>query len=195
MNVSNMLLVGATARNTGKTTFCCTFLDKWKDKFNIIGLKLTIIGDEKRACPHGNASCRVCSEFAGNYEIEEEANNSGGKDTQKILAAGANKVFWVRSLIGYVPEAFDVFMTKIPPKSIIVCESNVLVKFITPGVVVAMCRAGVKKESLKSTADLLLGKADFVCDIAEPGSVEAALDKINVTCDKGQISITKSISS
>ena len=182
-----MLLVGSTARNTGKTTFCLAFLDKWKDKFDIIGLKVTTIREGKGICHHGNDGCGACTSFSGNYEIIEETNKSGGKDTSKLLAAGAKKVFWIRALTGYVQEALDVFMTQFSSKHIIVCESNALIGFVTPGVSVLMHRNSVAK--IKPSADFFLKRADFVCDISEPSNIETVLDKIEIECAKERINL------
>ena len=187
MDIPNMLLVGSTARNTGKTTFCVAFLNKWQDKFDIIGLKVTAIRKGKSACPHGNHECGVCASLVGNYEITEETNKSGEKDTQKLLAAGAKKVFWIRALTEYVQEALDVFMAQIAPGHMIVCESNALTAFITPGASVLMHRNDAMQ--IKPSAKLFMQNADFVCDISEPGNIETVLGKIEVSRAEGQISL------
>jgi len=189
MDIPNMLLVGSTARNTGKTTFCLAFLEKWKDKFDAIGLKVTTIREGKGMCHHGNNGCGVCTSFSGNYEIIEEKDRSGEKDTRKLLAAGAKRVFWIRALDEYVQEATNAFMAEIPPEHIVVCESNALSDFVKPGASVLMHRAGI--ESIKPSAELFMKKADFICDISQAENIEAVLDKIELSCVEGRVIVTR----
>ena len=182
IDVPNMLLVGSTARNTGKTTFCLAFLERWKNKFDIIGLKVTNVRDGNGICHHGNEGCGVCASFAGNYEIIEEADKSGEKDTQKLLAAGAKKVFWLKAVNDCVEEALNIILSGISKNSIILCESNSLSEIVRPGVSLLMRKSGITQ--VKPSAALFIEKADFVADISEPGSIEAVLDKIEVS-EKG----------
>ena len=188
MDIPNMLLVGSTARNTGKTTFSLAFLNKWKDKFDVVGLKVTSIREGQGICHHGNDGCGVCSSFSGNYEIIEETDTAGGKDTQKLLAAGAKKVFWIKAINGCVEEALSIVLPEVSQSSIIVCESNSLTQIVRPGVSVLMRKSGITQ--IKPSAIPFIEKADFAADISEPGSIDSVLDKIQVSKDEKGVSLS-----
>ncbi|MCL2029438.1 MAG: hypothetical protein FWG97_03380 [Deltaproteobacteria bacterium] len=178
LDIPNMLLAGSMARNTGKTTFCLAFLDRWKDKFEVIGLKATNAGDGQGACRHGNDGCGACFSFAGNCEIIEETDNSGPKDTQKLLAAGAKKVFWIKARSGRLKEALNMVLPEISKDRLIVCESTSLAEIARPGVSVLMSKGGLTQ--VKPSAAAFMEKADFVADVSEPGRLGAVLDQIEV---------------
>jgi hypothetical protein len=179
-----MLLVGSTARNTGKTTFCTEFIRKWREKRDIIGIKITTIHAEKGPCPRGEEGCGVCSSFIGDYEIIEENDPLGRKDTCTLLAEGAKKVYLVRSLPHRLSEAVDRVMALSPEDAIIVCESNALASIVTPGVIVVTHRPGV--DNIKPSAKPMLEKADLTVNVGEPGSLRQALEKIEITYNGGE---------
>ena len=179
MNYPNMLLVGSTARNTGKTTFCLAFLEKWGKSFDIVAVKVSTVAKEGALCHHGDFGCGACSSFSGKYEISVETDPTGKKDTNLLLNAGASKVFWIRTLKSSALEAFESIMGKLPESSIILCESNVLFEFITPGLAVLMHRSGI--ENVKQSSELFREKADFICDISQPHAIEDVLRNVNVS--------------
>jgi len=184
-----MLLVGSTARNTGKTTFCLDFIERWGCEYNVVGLKVTTIREGEGVCHHGDDGCGACASFSGKFEVIEETDLKGKKDTNMLLAAGASRVFWIRTLKEYAAEAFEAVKAYIPTDSIITCESNVLSDLITPGVSVLMHKTGI--DNIKPSAEAFKQKAGFVCDIYEPNAIAAVLDKIVVTSERGQISLKK----
>ncbi|MCL2391374.1 MAG: hypothetical protein FWC66_02035 [Oscillospiraceae bacterium] len=185
MKMPHMLLVCSTARNTGKTFFSVSFIERWKSSVDIVAIKVTTVSDSEKVCHHGADGCGACSSFKGNYEIIEETESFGKKDTNMLLAAGAKKVYWIKTMKDYAFEAFDSI--DIPAGSFIVCESNALSKHVIPGALVLMHKTGV--EDIKSSAEALLKNADFVCDIAKPHSVDNVLGKLNISHKNGQIRI------
>ena len=188
MYVPNMLLVGATARNTGKTTFCAEFIRKWREACDVTGVKITTIHTDDNHCHHGDDGCGACTSFDGDYEIIEERNSSCGKDTCSLLQAGALRVFWVRTKVLRLAEATESVMSLIPKNSVVVCESNSLSGFITPGVIVVTHRSDVA--DIKPSAKPMLEKADFTVDVSDPESLDAALGSIGVETADGGILLT-----
>ena len=93
--VRGMLMVGAAGRNAGKTEFACSVIRKFGRGHEIVGAKVTTIGQRGGACPRGGEGCGVCSSLEGNYCITEETGALPGKDTSRLLAAGARRVFWL----------------------------------------------------------------------------------------------------
>jgi len=173
-----MLLVGATARNTGKTTFCTGFIRKWTAHFDIIGVKVTTVHDEKAHCHHGNVGCGVCTNFKGEFDITEESVMIDGKDTCELLKAGAAKVYWIKANKNSLADAFSNLISKIPKSALIVCESNSLSSVVTPAVIVVSSRTDVS--DMKPSAGPMLEKADFIVDVSDQGNLLAVLDSILV---------------
>ena len=188
MHIPNMLLVGATARNTGKTTFCAEFIRKWREAYDIIGIKITTIHTYDSHCHHGDGGCGACSSFDGGYEITEERDSSCGKDTCSLLQAGALKVFWVRAKVLMLADAAASIMSRIPRDTVVVCESNSLSGYVTPGVIVVTHRGDVAE--IKPSAKPMIEKAGFTVDVSDPESLSAALGGIGVVSSHGGILLT-----
>ena len=188
MIIPNMLLVGSTARNTGKTTFCTEFIHKWRELNKIVGVKITTIHDENCHCHHGENGCGACTSFRGDYEIVEEVGTSGNKDTSDLLRAGANKVYWVRAKKWRLAETAERVMAMISNDAVVVCESNSLSEFVSPGAIVVTNRRGI--EDIKPSALPMLEKADFIVDISEPESLKTALDSISVEFSENRVRLT-----
>jgi len=188
MTIPNMLLVGSTARNAGKTSFCSAFIEKWKDKYDIVGLKVTTMPGDEKKCHHGDGGCGACTSFSGSFEIVEETSNSGTKDTSMLLAAGAKKVYWIKTERNHAQTAVNSLLPTLTSDCIIVCESNVLSEFITAGVSVLIHRAGA--ENLKPSAESFKEKADFICDVFIPDSIDLILSKIFVSKQDEQTAIS-----
>jgi hypothetical protein len=129
----NVLLIGANARNAGKTTLACSLIRKFSFDFPLIGLKVTrtCIREEQFHGTHGEP------ELEG-WFLNEEINYSGTKDTHRMLEAGAQKVFYLRSNEDKIEEAFLSFMKEIGKNSLIVCESRSLRRFIKPAIFIMM---------------------------------------------------------
>ena len=98
INIPGMIMIGAGDRNIGKTEFACSLIRKFSSRRNIIGIKVTTIDETRGGCPHGGDGCGVCASLQGNFCITEETDSKPDKDTCRMLAAGATKVFWLRVL-------------------------------------------------------------------------------------------------
>ncbi len=176
LNIKNMLLVGSTVRNIGKTTFASSIINKWKDEYPIIGLKITTIHDKSGKCQHGNEGCGICTNIKDNYVILEEKSENK-KDTGVLLSSGAMKVYWIRSLKDKLFEAINEFLNMIPKNTIIVCESNTLRKYVKPGVFVMMTKENSGK--IKETALNVINEADFLVDL-DLNSIDDVIGKIKI---------------
>lgn len=183
-------VIGSTSRNSGKTTLAVSLIqmiNDSKDKIggkppsywlptsglrakdadlllhhaahSLIGLKLTVTDDGGK-CAHGGKGCGACSDFDGDFCILEEKSRDRKKDTGYMLAAGAERVFWVRTKRYALREAFDRFLSKVSEKSIVVCESNSVTDVVTPDCYIVMHNKDAV--DLKPSAEQSLRKADFV---------------------------------
>ncbi|MBN2592892.1 MAG: molybdenum cofactor guanylyltransferase [Sedimentisphaerales bacterium] len=133
IRLDGMLMIGSAGANVGKTELACALLNKFGKNHNIIGIKVTTIKDKDGQCPRGGEGCGVCSSLEGNFCITEETNRSSGKDTARLLEAGAGRVFWMRVLKQHLVEGTTALLDVIGPEAMSICESNSLRQAVEPG--------------------------------------------------------------
>jgi molybdenum cofactor guanylyltransferase len=121
-----MLMIGAAGRNAGKTEFACRLIQKFCSAHAITGLKVTTIRERGGACPRGGQGCGVCSSLQGNYCLTQELGENPEKDTARLLAAGAERVYWLRVMKEHLAEGLAAVRERIGPDRITICESNSL---------------------------------------------------------------------
>jgi molybdopterin-guanine dinucleotide biosynthesis protein A len=160
IDIPGMIMVGAGYRNTGKTEFVCSLIRKFSSLHNIIGIKVTTINERNGDCPRGGESCGVCARLEGNFCITEETNNISNKDTCRMLAAGAKKVFWLRILKSHLEEGITALLEVIGNDQIMICESNSLRNIVEPGLFL-MVRNG-KATRCKLSAEEVIGYSDDI---------------------------------
>ncbi|WP_369703000.1 hypothetical protein [Clostridium moutaii] len=172
-----MILIGSTARNSGKTTLAISIINKYKLIRPVVALKVTTIQDKNGKCIHGGEGCGVCSSLKGNFEITEELNLSSNKDTSLLLAAGAENVYWLKTLKNNIYEGFKEFITQIPENALIVCESNSLRKVVNPGVFVMI--KNTQDSQMRKSASEVIDQADIIIENNFNDNFEKVIKKID----------------
>ncbi|MDI3537542.1 MAG: hypothetical protein PWP30_2024 [Eubacteriaceae bacterium] len=157
-NMPNMILIGSTARNIGKTRTAVSMIEKLKLNRPVIGLKITCIDEKNGKCMHGNTKCGVCTSFSGKSELIREFSKTGDKDTCKMLNAGARQVFWLKTLRSELKQSFEHFLESIPEHALIVCESNSLRKYVKPACFIMV--TGSDNRASKASALEVIEMAD-----------------------------------
>jgi molybdopterin-guanine dinucleotide biosynthesis protein A len=160
IDIPGMMLVGAGARNAGKTEFACSLIGKFCSDRNITGIKVTTINELDSGCARGGEGCGVCARLTGNFCITEETNSTSNKDTCRMLAAGAKKVFWLRVLKKHLTEGITALLKVIGNEQILICESNSLRNVVKPGLFF-MVQNG-KAARWKQSAEEVVGYADEI---------------------------------
>ncbi|MDA3892976.1 MAG: hypothetical protein PF517_15045 [Salinivirgaceae bacterium] len=142
----NMLLVAGTGRNVGKTTFVCKVVANVSKDQPIIAIKIT---------PHIHDLCSHCKILLQTERliITEETSKEYSKDSSKMLAAGAQKVYYVQGADDQFSKVIDFLKPLIPNNEALVCESAALRNIVQPGYFVLM--SVNKNEPLKKNAHLL----------------------------------------
>jgi len=134
IKLDGMLMIGSAGSNVGKTELACTILRKFRRKSrDIVGIKVTTIKNKDGQCPRGGDGCGVCSSLDGEYSITEETNSNSDKDTSRLLAAGAGRVFWIRTMQSHLEEAATALLDMIGHDAACICESNSLRLVVEPG--------------------------------------------------------------
>lgn len=174
MKVPGMLMIGAASRNVGKTELACRIIKRFRTGHEVIGLKVTAIRDNDGTCPRGGEGCGVCSSLEGNYNITEETDIGTGKDTSKLLAAGAKRVLWLRVMRTHLVEGMTELLNVIGTDAVCVCESNSLRTAVEPSLFLMVNNqpSGKYKESANEVKDyadrtVMSGDGDFGIDLAE----------------------------
>lgn len=158
----NLLLVGGTGRNVGKTEFICRLINKMSATHPVYALKISAIFPDE-GLYHGS------HDKGEGQKLFVETRLDGGKDTSRMLRAGATRVYYLRSEDHLVAQGFLQAMQEIPNNSLLVCESNSLREYLHPGLAIVVTRPGspVKPRAKKRLADADLvitsdGRSGFV---------------------------------
>lgn len=147
----NMLLIGAMGRDVGKTAFAEELLRRFAGE-GVYGAKVTAIQEVGGACPRGGEGCGVCSSLEGPYCLTEETVSGATKDTQRLLAAGARRVFWLRALREELETGVRVLLETIDGPAPVIAESNSLRHILEPGLFCMVRREGSKDAKMSARA-------------------------------------------
>ncbi len=128
-----MILIGAAGRDAGKTVFACGVIRRFHD-VPVMAAKVTAVQERDGTCPRGGEGCGVCSSLEGAYCLTEETQAGETKDTQRLLAAGACRVFWLRVLKADLEAGARALLEALGPETPVICESNSLRTVVEPGI-------------------------------------------------------------
>jgi hypothetical protein len=149
-----LLIVGGTGRNVGKTEFVCELIKKFSKDKPIYALKVSAIFPDEEIY-HGRHA-----EDDANLCLFEETRLTTNKDTSRMLRAGARRVFYLRSNNEGLRTGFDDFLKMVPAEAVIVCESNSLSQYVAPAllIIVKSISGTIKQRvaGLLKTADLII---------------------------------------
>jgi hypothetical protein len=122
----NILLVSGSGRNCGKTTLCCLLINQLKKSDRVIGLKIS---------PHFHINQQSHNIiFEGpDYTIYKETEKTSGKDSSRMLAAGAEKVYFIQCTDENLPDLYPNLKHLLPDEIPVVCESGSLANHYIPG--------------------------------------------------------------
>ena len=134
LKLDGMLMIGSAGTNVGKTKLACALVKKFSRSRDIVGIKVTTIKAKDGQCPRGGRGCGVCSSLDGDFCITEETADNSGKDTARLLAAGASRVFWLRVMKTHLEEGLTALLDIVGPDAVSVCESNSLRRAVEPAV-------------------------------------------------------------
>ncbi len=162
-----MLIVGSTGKNSGKTDFVCSLIDRFHSNHEIIAVKVTTVKEIDDKCTRSCLDCGVCTDLSSNYLITREIDEGRDKDTKRMVAAGASKVFWLRVLREHLHEGAAALLDGISKDALIICESNSLRSLFDPGAFVMCNRRGESRfkesaEAVRAHVDRLVTFTDNV---------------------------------
>src|SRR5512133_216173 len=97
-----LLIIGGTGRDAGKSSLAALLISKYAYR-GITAVKIT---------PHPHPDLTGLTMIAGNteFKIYEERDGTSGKDSSRMLRAGASRVFLIVSGEAMLGEAFDALV-------------------------------------------------------------------------------------
>ncbi|MGK0551430.1 hypothetical protein ACSFB8_06135 [Enterococcus faecalis] len=157
LEVPNMIQIGSTGRNSGKTTLAKAIIAQLSDKYELYGLKIITITGARGVCQRGRVGCGICTSLDSGFELVEEINKKGSKDTMQMLAAGCRKVYLLKVFHGQLLVGFRAFLQKLPHQALVICESNSLREVVVPGLFIML----INQQRQKKTAAQVFKLADL----------------------------------
>ena len=125
-----IIVIGGHSRSVGKTSVVAGLIAALPE-FHWTALKITQYGHG--VCSADGQACD-CATGDHSWAITEEKNRAGDSDTSRFLAAGAARVWWVRTEQGRLAEAMPVVREKLAQAENVILESNSILKFVRPDV-------------------------------------------------------------
>ena len=177
LRLDNILLIAGTGRNSGKTSVACTLIQHFSSHFHVMAIKIS---------PHKHSPVgknQVIKQSSG-YSIVEEFEKNTGKDSSRMLNAGASRSFYIEAKDTFVNTAFHELYENLPSNVPIICESPALRAFVNPGVFIITHHAAViyQKEYIIDQYPL----ADLMIDISSNDRVNS-LDIIHFKEDEWKL--------
>jgi len=158
LDQKNMLLIGATGSNVGKTELACELIKRFSKEHRIIAVKVTTVTERDGLCPRGGQGCGVCSSLEGDFCITREMEGPEHKDTVRMLHSGAAEVYWLRVMEAGLLEGYLKLREFFTDDALIICESNRLRLVVQPGLFI-MVRDS-RTDNIKPSSERVISLAD-----------------------------------
>jgi len=129
-----ILVIGGHTRNIGKTSVVAGLIAALPH-LNWTAIKITQFGHN--VCSANGEPCD-CQTADHTLAISEEHNPTTGTDTSRFLAAGAKRVFWVRTRQGQLAEAMPRIRRILAGSENAILESNSVLRFLQPDLSLAV---------------------------------------------------------
>ncbi|HEV2579151.1 MAG TPA: hypothetical protein VGU25_18235 [Acidobacteriaceae bacterium] len=123
-----LIVIGGHTRNIGKTSVVAGLIAALP-AFNWTAIKITQFGHN--VCSANGEPCD-CQTADHTIAISEERDPTTGTDTSRFLAAGARRVFWVRTRQGQLAEAMPRLRKLLADSENTIIESNSILRFLRP---------------------------------------------------------------
>jgi hypothetical protein len=156
-----VIVVGGHTRSIGKTQLVCDLIAAFPEASWIAG-KITQYGHG--VCAQNGEDCD-CAPDEHVCAISWESRADTGTDSERFLAAGAQRSFWLRTKQGYLAEGMPLLRAALrevaadpagEPRNLIL-ESNTLLQFWKPALYLMVVHP--RKADFKDSARLQLDRA------------------------------------
>lgn len=148
-----IVVVGGHSRSLGKTSVVAGLISALPER-RWTALKITQYG-------HGicSANGKPCDCVTADHSmaVSEEKSRAGDTDTSRFLAAGAERVYWVRTQQGFLAEVMPRLRQILQSSNDVIIESNSVMRFLRPNLYLVLLDYGV--DDFKPSAQLFLDQA------------------------------------
>jgi len=174
-----IIVIGGHSRSVGKTSVVAGLIAALPE-FHWTALKITQYGHG--ICSADGQACD-CATGDHSWAITEEKNRAGDSDTSRFLAAGAARVWWVRTEQGRLAEAMPVVREKLAQAENVILESNSILKFVRPDVYLTVLDPSTPdfkvsaREFLDRATAVILHRADDGSPAWKDVSLKPVVDK------------------
>jgi hypothetical protein len=169
----SLIVIGGHSRNVGKTSVVAELIAALPE-YNWTALKITQYGHG--VCSMDGEPCH-CATDDHSWAISEELDRSGESDTSRFLAAGAARVWWVRTEQGRLAEAMPTVRGKLVESKNAIVESNSILKFLRPDLYLTVLDPATA--DFKRSAQEFLDRADAVI-LHQSETIEVAWREISL---------------
>ena len=159
-----LIVIGGHSRNVGKTSVVAGLIAALPE-FQWTAAKITQYGHG--ICSANGEPCD-CATGDHTWAITEERDRTGKSDTSRFLAAGAKRVFWVRTEQGRLAEAIPALRERLQGAVHVILESNSVLKFLRPDLYLTVLDPATA--DFKNSAREYLDRADAVILHQTPGA-------------------------
>ena len=172
---SNLLIIGSTGRNTGKTEFACRIIENNSSRNEIIAVKVIPVDKNLEKCHRGLDGCGLCDSLTCEFEILEEKDSGSAKDTSRMLRAGAKQAYLLLVDRNSLEMGINALLERIPEHAMIIIESNTIRKVVNPGLFIVIRRS--ERKTVKPSCAEVIGFADKIIEFKnmnwnfQPGKV------------------------
>ncbi len=128
-----LLLIAGTGKNSGKTTLACSIIRKFCKTLPLVAFKIS--PHRRRLLPGGN----VIINENGLY-LAEEADTRTGKDSSRMLEAGASRSFFAVADDTDIIKPLETILNLIIPGAFLIGESGALRSWVQPGLFFMLIR-------------------------------------------------------
>jgi hypothetical protein len=147
LKLPQLLLIAGNGRDSGKTTLACLIIQKFSRDHQITALKIS--PHMHRIATGGKVICD-----SENLYIAEETNAGTGKDSSRMLQAGASRSFFICASGDQLSSGISKILETADDHTLFVCESGGLRQFVVPGLFFIVSRPG-SSEIKPGTQNLL----------------------------------------
>jgi hypothetical protein len=150
------LVIGGHSRSVGKTSVVAGII-RALPEFRWTAAKITQYGHG--ICGANGEACD-CATADHAWAITEERDAAGESDTSRFLAAGAERVWWVRTQQGRLAEAMPALRERLAGAEYVILESNSVLRFLRPDLYMTVLDPATA--DFKNSALEFLDRADAV---------------------------------
>lgn len=151
-----MITVSGAQSGVGKTKMAAALLNLLK---GWSGLKVTVTHRQGQCPVH--KECHTCDEVVTGFSIisDRKIIETRGKDTARLVSAGAEKVLWLKSKPEALKNGLNKAMALFKKSKGLIVESNSALKYLKPDLAILVRN---KDSVLKPSVKEIVNKIDLI---------------------------------